>query len=219
MTALAASAAERMDRIYRSQRFIYDLTRRYYLLGRSALIADLAPPSGGHVLEIGCGTAWNLVRAARRYPDARFYGLDVSTAMLATARASIARARLADRIDVAQADATSFDPALLFGRATFDRVYVSYALSMIPDWRAVVQRAAAALGPGGSLHMVDFGQCEGLPGWFRSALFAWLAQFSVTPLTDFEPELARLASAHGLACHVTHPHRGYTVRADLAPRS
>ena len=133
MSTPAIGAAERMDRIYRSQRFIYDLTRRPYLLGRTALIASLQPPAGGHVLEIGCGTAWNLIRAAERYPDARFYGLDVSSAMLVTARQSIARAGLERHIVVAQADATSFEPMGPFGRAAFDRVFFSYALSMIPD--------------------------------------------------------------------------------------
>ena len=49
----------------RRQRHIYDGTRRYYLLGRDRLIADLAPAPGASVLEIGCGTGRNLVLAAR----------------------------------------------------------------------------------------------------------------------------------------------------------
>ncbi len=96
----AATAAEKMDAIYRYQRFIYDATRRYYLFGRDRLIASLKPPLGGTVLEIGCGTARNLIRAAKRYPDARFYGLDVSEAMLKSARASVARRGLQSRIVV-----------------------------------------------------------------------------------------------------------------------
>ena len=49
-------AATRMDRMYRPQRYIYDLTRKPYLLGRDRLIAGLAAPDGGTILEIGCGT-------------------------------------------------------------------------------------------------------------------------------------------------------------------
>ena len=41
---VTASAAEKMDVIYRRQRFIYDATRRYYLFGRDRLIADLPRP-------------------------------------------------------------------------------------------------------------------------------------------------------------------------------
>ena len=86
---MTASAAEKMDEIYRRQRFIYDATRRCYLLGRDRMIEDLAPPANGAVLEIGCGTARKLIRAEKLYPEARFYGLDVSEAMLRSARASL----------------------------------------------------------------------------------------------------------------------------------
>jgi len=137
--------AARMDAMYRLQRHIYDLTRKPYLLGRDVLIGELAIPSGGSVLEIGCGTARNLICIARRYPGARCFGVDVSAAMLATAGNSIGREKLGNRIRLAQADATAFDPAQLFGIARFDRVVISYALSMIPDWESVLR---AASGPG-----------------------------------------------------------------------
>ena len=74
--------------MYRYQRHIYDLTRKYYLLGRDRLIAGLDVPPGGTVLEVGCGTGRNLVLAARRYPAARLFGLDISAAMLDTAQAA-----------------------------------------------------------------------------------------------------------------------------------
>ena len=74
-----------MNRMYRRQRHIYDGTRRYYLLGRDRLIAGLQPAAGANVLEIGCGTGRNLVLAAGLYPDARFFGIDVSTEMLTSA--------------------------------------------------------------------------------------------------------------------------------------
>ena len=41
---MTASAAEKMDAIYRRQRFIYDATRRYYLLGRDRLIEEPRAP-------------------------------------------------------------------------------------------------------------------------------------------------------------------------------
>ena len=89
-------SAAAMDAIYRHQRFIYDLTRRPYLFGRDQMLAELEPPPGGSVLEIGCGTARNLLCAARLYPDAEFFGIDVSEEMLKTARASIARSPFRD---------------------------------------------------------------------------------------------------------------------------
>ncbi len=181
---------ERMDAIYRTQRHFYDLTRRYYLLGRDRLIDGLAPPVGGTVLEVGCGTGRNLIVAARRWPDARFHGLDISPAMLETARASIARADLAERIELREGDATGFDSQALFGVEAFDRVFLSYTLSMIPNWQAAIAAAAKAVKPGGEVHIVDFGQQERLPVAFRAALFAWLARFDVTPRDELERALA-----------------------------
>ena len=109
------AAAEAMDRMYRHQRHIYDLTRKYYLLGRDRLIARLNPREGAHVLEIGCGTGRNLIRAARRYPTALLHGVDVSAEMLAFAARAVARAGVAERVIMARADATTLLASEVFG--------------------------------------------------------------------------------------------------------
>ena len=104
-------ATRRMNRMYRRQRHIYDGTRRYYLLGRDQMISGLRLDAGASVLEIGCGTGRNLVLAARLYPTARFFGIDVSTEMLTSAISAIARAGLTRQVRVAHGDATALDPA------------------------------------------------------------------------------------------------------------
>jgi S-adenosylmethionine-diacylgycerolhomoserine-N-methlytransferase len=207
---IAASQAEAMDRMYRLTRHVYDASRKYYLLGRDRLIADLDPPDGGGVLEVGCGTARNLIVAARTHPRARFYGFDISEEMLKTARAAVARAGLSDRITLAQGDACRFDAEAAFGRAGFDRVYVSYALSMIPPWREAVAEALRLVAPGGRLHVVDFGDARRLPGPMRRALHGWLSLFDVTPRTGLHAELARRSAARGLVVASTGLHRDYT---------
>ncbi len=208
-----SDAAALMDRMYRNQRHIYDLSRKYYLIGRDEAIARLAPRSGDSVLEIGCGTGRNLIRAAGAYPDARFFGLDISREMLDTAETAIRRAGLADRIAVAQGDATAFDPAARFGRADFERVMISYALSMIPPWREALAHALDVVAPGGSLHIVDFGDCAGLPGPFKAGLRRWLAAFDVTPRDDLGTTLAALAAARGLVSSAQGWRRGYATLA------
>lgn len=200
-----------MDAIYRSQRHFYDLTRKYYLLGRDALIEGLAPPPGGSVLEAGCGTGRNLIVAARRWPDAHYYGVDISEAMLETARANVAKAGLSDSITFAQGDATAFDAQAMFGRDEFDRVFQSYTLSMIPDWTGAIREAARKLAPGGRLDIVDFGQQERLPRWFRAMLFAWLAKFDVTPRAD----LFEVVDKIGLNAQHRVLYRGYAWSARL----
>jgi S-adenosylmethionine-diacylgycerolhomoserine-N-methlytransferase len=204
-----------MDAIYASQRHIYDLTRKYYLLGRDALIRALAPPKGGTVLEVGCGTARNLIVAARQWPEAQFRGFDISEAMLETARGNVAKAGLSGRIVLAQGDATAFDTQALFGLTGFDRVFMSYTLSMIPDWQAAIAAAARALAPGGQLHIVDFGQQEQLPDWWRGLLMAWLRKFEVTPRRELPAVLRQVAEAQNLSLDFRRLYRGYAWGATL----
>ncbi|WP_340266713.1 class I SAM-dependent methyltransferase [Sphingobium mellinum] len=204
-----------MDSVYRHQRHIYDLSRKYYLLGRDGLIADLALPDGGAVLEIGCGTGRNLIAVGRAWPQARLYGVDISEAMLETARKAVAKAGMADRVTLARGDACRLDPVALFGRETFERVMISYALSMIPNWEAALQTAGRCVTHGGRLELVDFGQQERLPGLWRRALFGWLARFHVAPRADIKPALERLAADMGGLPHSQSLYRGYAVRAGL----
>ena len=210
-----ADAAVRMDRQYRWQRHIYDATRMPYLLGRDRLIAELDPPFGAHVLEIGCGTGRNLIRIARTYPGVACFGIDVSAVMLDTARRSITNAGLDGRIRLAQADAVTADPAQLFGHASFERVMISYALSMIPPWRQALAHAASLLAPQGSLCLVDFGDQAGMPAWFRAALFRWLQWFHVSPRTDLKRELVQLAERTDLRLRARDLYRGYACFAEL----
>ena len=212
-------ATERMNRMYRRQRHIYDGTRRYYLLGRDQLIENLRPEACASVLEIGCGTGRNLVQAARRFPRAKLFGIDVSTEMLTSAIASISRRGLSSRIRVAHGDATGFDPQLLFGVPAFDHVMVSYSLSMIPAWTRVIESALSHLKPGGRLHIVDFGQQERLPGIARALLLRWLKMFDVTPRDDLEPVLSGMANARGADLKFERPFRGYAQYAVLTLRS
>jgi S-adenosylmethionine-diacylgycerolhomoserine-N-methlytransferase len=208
-------ATRRMNRMYRRQRHIYDGTRRYYVLGRDRLIAGLRPHAGASVLEIGCGTGRNLVLAARLHPEARFFGIDVSTEMLTSAISAISRHGLANRIRVAHGDGTGFNPKNLFEIASFDHVMISYSLSMIPDWRRVLEAATNRLKPGGRLHIVDFGRQEGLPDIVRTLLLRWLAIFHVTPRDDLERVLSDMAQRSGADLKLERPFRGYAQYAVL----
>ncbi|MER9654929.1 class I SAM-dependent methyltransferase [Mesorhizobium sp. M0152] len=208
-TEVPANHAELMDGVYRWQRHIYDLTRKYYLLGRDRLIEGLEVPTGGTVLELGCGTGRNIILAARRYPDARFFGLDISAEMLETAGAAIAREDLSGRVTLARGDATDFDTNALFGSERFDRIFVSYSLSMIPGWEKTVAAALAALAPAGTLHVVDFGQQEGLPRWFRTLLRGWLKKFHVAPRSTLREVLESESRRTGATFRFRTLYRGY----------
>lgn len=203
---------QRMDRIYRLQRFVYDPTRRWYLLGRDRLIEALDPPAGGHVLEIACGTGRNLVRIGERYPSTWLYGADVSAEMLKSARTNRNRAGLHERMALTRADAMTLEPAALFpdGPARFERVVISYALSMIPSWQAAIDRALEALAPGGTLHVADFGDMAGLPRALQRGLKWWLARFHVTPRPEAAAYLHQQAETAGHTNRYERIAAGYT---------
>ena len=201
------SQAHLMDRMYRYQRYIYDFTRKYYLFGRDTLIRELNPPPGASVLEVGCGTGRNLAVLGELYPGARLFGLDISAEMLATAKAKLRRQNRPDAV-LRVADATNFTAAS-FDQEGFDRIVISYALSMVPEWEKAVDAAIAALKPGGSLHIVDFGQQEGWPAGFRRLLRAWLRRFHVTPRESLFDAMRKRAERDGAALEVRSLGRDY----------
>jgi S-adenosylmethionine-diacylgycerolhomoserine-N-methlytransferase len=182
--------ARLMDSVYRRQRYIYDLTRRYYLFGRDTAIRELDLKPGDRLVEIGCGTARNLVKIARRYPGATLYGLDASAEMLKTAAAAIERAGLGSRIRLAQGYGEAISPGLFGETRPFDVALFSYSLSMIPDWKRALHAATDALSAGGSIRIVDFGDLKGA-GWIAESLLrAWLALFHVSPRSEILTALA-----------------------------
>ncbi|WP_207559694.1 class I SAM-dependent methyltransferase [Falsiruegeria litorea] len=193
-----------MDQTYRHQRLIYDVTRKYYLFGRDRLIAEMVPRDGDHVLEVACGTGRNLQLAAQHYPRCQFYGLDISSQMLETARG-----KLEEKIQLAQADACNFDGEQLFGRPGFDRIFISYGVSMIPEWEAAIQHAYGQLAPGGELHIVDFSDQGGWPKMFQVGLNRWLAKFHVSPRRDLQAVLKQIAQSNSGSVHHRQLYRGY----------
>lgn len=190
------SHAGLMDRVYRRQRHVYDFTRKYYLFGRDRLIRDLVLPPGASLVEVGCGTARNLIAIAKAYPGTRLYGLDASKAMLESARMAVRRAGLEHRILLRQGLAEDFTPAQ-FEVESFENVLFSYSLSMIPDWRGALAAGSAALSPSGRLHVVDFGDLAGLGQLGEHAMRSWLRLFHVTPRVEFLSGLERVAGERG----------------------
>lgn len=204
--------ASKMDQVYRYQRYIYDITRKYYLLGRDRAVLKLHVPEGGSLLEVACGTGRNLLFAQKFYPNAKLFGLDISSEMLAQAERNFRAEPHQPQLRIA--DASAFH-AQEFGEEGFDRILISYALSMIPNWEEAVACALRALNSGGSLHIVDFGQQEDLPKRFKRFLHRWLARFHVTPRANMREVLARQAEKAHAKLEFTPLYRGYAWHAIL----
>ena len=190
------SAFEKMDRMYRHQRYFYDLTRKYYLLGRDRLLSEMHTQPGENVLEIGCGTGRNLAILAKHYSKANFFGLDASAAMLETAAAKISRSNLTNvSLKTALADSFKYDKTFGLDQP-FDTVFFSYSISMIPPWRESIENALQNLKPGGTLYIVDFYDQRNLPKFFQKMLKSWLRKFHVQFWGDLMPFLTMLEK-HG----------------------
>jgi len=183
-----ADQAVAMDRMYRLTRHVYDVTRRYYLLGRDRLLENVVTSPTTATLEVGCGTARNLVKLAARREPGLLYGLDASHEMLETAAVNTARAAGGGRspIVLRQGLAEQLDAKRMFGRdEPFDTIFFSYCLSMIPTWPGAIDAAMANLKPGGTLLIVDFWDQQDLPRIFAAGLKRWLSLFHV----HYRPEV------------------------------
>lgn len=142
---------DQIERYYRFQSKIYDATRWLFLFGRTTVIDELAKVGGNprHIVEIGCGTGRNLAALARRFPEAKIMGIDLSEEMLSIARRKLGifgdRVALRRRIHSGVLD----EPA--------DVVLFSYSLSMMnPGWQTALTSAVRGLTTGGVLAAVDF---------------------------------------------------------------
>lgn len=198
-----------MDSVYKGQRHIYDLTRKYYLFGRDTLIEGLNARSGMRVLEVACGTGRNLAKIGKAWPGVQLYGLDISSEMLKNARKA-----LGEKAHLGLGDACAFDADETFGEdglseAGFHRVVLSYSLSMIPDWEGALAHAADQLAPGGELHVVDFGDLSGLPGPLEGMLHRWLAKFHVQTRSDLPQRAQAIALSRGMELVSTRGKLGY----------
>jgi len=208
-------AFEKMDKMYRHQRYFYDLTRKYYLLGRDRLLGEIKPESGENILEIGCGTGRNLIILARRHPSVNFFGLDASAEMLRTAQAKTKAAKISNiTLEHALADDFSFDKTFALN-APFDAIFFSYSISMIPVWREAIANALENLKPNGSLYIVDFYDQKDLPRWFRRILKGWLKQFHVQFWGDLIPHLESLEKCGAGKLKVTSIARSYAFIAQF----
>ena len=195
-----ADQAVAMDRMYRLTRHVYDLTRAYYLLGRDRMLAKVATRRDTATLEVGCGTARNLIRLARRPDPGLLCGLDASQEMLDTAARSIARRRVpvpgGQPIRLRQGLAEQLDRRTMFDRhEPFDTIFFSYCLSMIPTWPGAIEAALDNLRPGGLLLIVDFWDQRGLPAAFAAGLKRWLAMFHVHYRPEVHDALAALGAS------------------------
>jgi len=175
MSANQTEHRDFLNRYYGWSRHIYDLTRKYYLVGREFALRDLLNEEWNTLVEIGPGTGRNLRKLHKGRPNARLGGVEASDQMLDHARDRCPWATLIHGF------AENADYSNLLG-AKPDRILFSYCLSMVQDPIAALENARNSLAPGGEVLIVDFGDLNGIRQPARGALQKWLNTFHVEPL-------------------------------------
>lgn len=143
------SQADSLAAFYAPQIEHYDRFRERLLCGREQLIAKLPLIENAHLVDLGGGTGRNIEYFGERLSRVdRYDVVDLCEPMLERVRQ---RSRVFPQLHAIHGDATSWQPD-----RPVDVVILSYALTMIPNWRAAIVNALAMLKPGGTLGVVDF---------------------------------------------------------------
>ena len=154
-----------------------------------ARILDGVDLAGRVVLDVGCGSGGITVALARDFGAGRVIGLDVEAPVCAKARARVAAAGLAERIEIREVTPGPFP----LPDGSVDVVFSKDSIVHIPDKAALAREAFRVLRPGGwfaasdwlighdgppSPEMAHYIDCEALdfgmasPGTYRVALEA-----------------------------------------------
>jgi demethylmenaquinone methyltransferase/2-methoxy-6-polyprenyl-1,4-benzoquinol methylase len=145
----------------------YDRYARLLSLGQDprwrAFLVSRVPPEARHVLDVASGTAAVAIELARAEPRRTVVGIDQSPEMLAAGRERIARAGLAERIELREGRAES----LPFEDAEFDALTFTYLLRYVDAVPATLAELARVVKPGGVVAMQEFGLPRGVwrPLW------------------------------------------------------
>lgn len=147
----------RLEAFYKAQAGDYDAFRKRLLQGREELVSEVAAAHGrgGIWVDLGGGTGANLEMMGDEaiMSFAKVYLVDLCGPLL-----DVARKRCEEHgwtnVQIVEADATTWVPEEGYGQ--IDLITFSYSLTMIPDWFAAVEHAAALLSPGGLIGCVDF---------------------------------------------------------------
>jgi len=153
--------------LYRKRAANYNFTANlYYLVGfrewkyRKTAVKALELRPGDTVVEIGCGTGLNFGYLLDAVGSAgRLIGVDLTDAMLEKARGRVERNGW-ENVELVQSDAAAYTfPPGVSG------VLSTFALTLVPEYEAVIERASGALSKKGRFVTLDFRKPEKWPGW------------------------------------------------------
>ncbi len=134
----------------------YDFMNRAMTFGidrlwRSKAVGMLQENPPRDILDVATGTGDLAIHLARRLPEARITGVDLSSGMLAVGRKKVADAGLGERISFREADCL----ALPFDDESFDCITVAYGVRNFACIEAGYREMYRVLRPGGRLCVIE----------------------------------------------------------------
>lgn len=137
----------------------YDAANRVLTAGlderwRRRAIALLAPPHGGSVLDLCCGTGDVVFHLLRNDPTLRVTGIDFCPPMLDGARARALDEARDARVEFVEGDVA----ALPFADDTFDGATMGFSLRNVVDIDEVLREVLRVLRPGARFVNLDVGK-------------------------------------------------------------
>jgi demethylmenaquinone methyltransferase/2-methoxy-6-polyprenyl-1,4-benzoquinol methylase len=177
-----AFSKDEIRELYRRRAGSYDITANlYYLLGfretkyRKMAISQLRLKPGDTAIEIGCGTGLNFKYVRQVIGDiGQLIGVDLTDAMLEKAESRIKKNGWGN-IRLVQIDAAKYSFP-----GNIDGVFSTFALTLIPEYQPVIERASHALVDGGRFVLLDFKKPERWPLWVVKLGVAITKPFGVT---------------------------------------
>lgn len=140
----------------------YDFMNRAMTMGvdglwRRRAVDAVAAEQPLHVLDIATGTGDVAIALARRMPEARVTGIDLSEGMIAVGRRKVERAGLAGRVELLQGDSMAID----LPDASVDAVTVAYGVRNFEHLDRGYAEMLRVLRPGGLLCVLELSTPRG----------------------------------------------------------
>ncbi|MBC6490765.1 bifunctional demethylmenaquinone methyltransferase/2-methoxy-6-polyprenyl-1,4-benzoquinol methylase UbiE [Flavihumibacter stibioxidans] len=147
--------------------FRYDFLNRFLSGGidvywRKKAIGKLKSLKPRQVLDVATGTGDVALMTMKYLNPDKITGIDISAGMLDFGRKKIARAGLADRIELMQADSEN----LPFPDNSFDAVTVAFGVRNFEHLHKGLSEMLRVLKPGGKLVVLEFSKPKAT--WFKS---------------------------------------------------
>lgn len=140
----------------------YDFTNRFLTFGldthwRNAAIKRLNPVSGGHYLDVGCGTGDMAIKIVKKAPGAKVTGIDPSEGMLEQGHRKLVSAGVEESVDLRVGDALDLE----YPPDIFDGAITAFCIRNVTNRKRALQEIYRTIKPGGNLIILELTDPQG----------------------------------------------------------